>query len=136
MYPMSPLDLKRKKEIFKFMAVCLGVSVAYLVTLHLTIRFILKHPGDPNNRWVAAALIGAMLLGMVLAMRSLGRMDELERKMHTEAMAFAFLASLLIICTCGFLALAGVMTLSLSLIAPVMVYSWIVGLLLALKRYR
>lgn len=133
---MSPLDLTRKKEISKFTAGIIGASAAYLVTLQLTIRYILDHPGEPNNRWVAAIPIALIFTLMVFAMRGLWRMDELERKMHTEAMAFAFLASLLIIGTCGFLSLAGVMPLSVSWILPVMVGSWIVGLLLAVERYR
>ena len=76
------------------------------------------------------------MLVLVVAMRSLRGMDELERKMHTEAMAFAFLASLVIISTCGFLALAGFMTLSLGWIAPTMAMSWVIGLAILARRYR
>jgi hypothetical protein len=125
-----------KKKLFKFTAVCLSGSVAILVVLYLANWFIDTHPGDSANLWIAAVPIVGMLLLTVLAMRSLHGMDELEQKIHTEAMAFAFLTSFLIITSCGFLALAGFMKMSLDWIAPTMMISWIVGLLITLLRYR
>jgi len=133
---MSPLDLKRKKHLSKFSAGLLGGSVAYLVIIQQIIRYLTAHPGDPRSAWIAAAPMVALFLVTVLAMRSLRRMDELQRKMHTEAMAFAFLGSLLLISTTGFLARAGLMTLSFAWIIPAMAICWNIGLLLALLRYR
>ena len=72
----------------------------------------------------------------VAAMRSVRRMDELERKIHSEAMAFAFLCSVLLVTTCGFLSVAGLPTPPLEWLSPIMVSCWVVGLLLAVKRYR
>ena len=130
------MNSKRKRVITRFTAGGLAFGTLCLFTVQQTIRFITAHPGDPRNPWIAAAPVAALLLVMVLAMRSLRGMDELERTMHTEAMAFAFLTSLMLISTAGFLALAGLVRLSLDWIAPAMVSCWIVGLLLALKRYR
>jgi len=125
-----------KRKLFKFTAVCIGGSVAILVMLYLAIWFIDSHPGGSANLLIAAVPIVGMLLLSVLAMRSLRGMDELEQKIHTEAMAFAFLANYLIITSCGFLALAGFMTMSLDWIAPTMMTCWVVGLLITLLRYR
>jgi hypothetical protein len=133
---MTMLDLRRKKELLKFAAGCLGGIAIYLVVFSQITRFIVEHPGDPRNLWIAAIPIVALLLVMVLAMRSLRGMDELQQKIHTEAMAFAFLANVLIISTAGFLALAEVMTLSLDWIAPTMMICWVIGLLIAILRYR
>lgn len=133
---MSPLDLKRKKDLSKFAAGLLGAGLAYLVAVQQIIRYITGHPGDPRTPWIAAVPIVALSLVAVLAMRSLRRMDELERKIHMEAMAFAFLGSLSLIISTGFLALAGVLTLSMSWIVPAMVICWIIGLLLTVVRYR
>jgi len=72
----------------------------------------------------------------VLAMRSLGRMDELERKMHTEAMAFAFLGSLMLISAYGFLTMADLLTFPAIHLLTVMIICWITGRLLAIKQYR
>jgi hypothetical protein len=125
-----------KKKVFKFTAVCLGGSVAILVVLYLALWFIDSHPGGPANLWIASVPIVGMLLLTGLAMRSLRGMDELEQKIHTEAMAFAFLTSFVIITSCGFLALAGIMDMSLDWIAPTMMICWIAGLLITLVRYR
>ncbi len=125
-----------KKQIFRFTALCLVGSVAILVALYIAIWFIDSHPGDSVNLWIATFPIVGLLFLTVLAMRSLRGMDELHQKIHTEAMAFGFLASFLIITSCGFLALAGFLKMTLDWMAPTMIISWIVGLLIALLRYR
>jgi hypothetical protein len=125
-----------KKKLFKFTAVCLGGSVAVLAVLYSAIWFIDSHPGGSANVWIASVPIVGMLLLAVLAMRSLRGMDELEQKIHTDAMAFAFLMSFLIFTSCGFLALAGFMKMTLDWMAPTMMICWIVGLLITLRRYR
>jgi hypothetical protein len=125
-----------KKKLFKFTAVCLGGSIAILLVLFLVIWFIDSHPGDSANVWIASIPMIGMFLLTVLAMRSLRGMDELERKIHTEAMAFAFLMSFLIITSCGFFALAGFIKMTFDWIAPTMMICWVVGLLITLLRYR
>lgn len=132
---MTSLEVDKKK-LFKFTAICVGGSVAVLVALYLAIWFIDSHPGGSANLWIASVPIVGMLLLSALAMRSLRGMDELEQKIHTEAMAFAFLTSYLIITSCGFLALDGFMKMSLDWIAPTMMICWIVGLLITLLKYR
>ena len=125
-----------KKRIFKFSAVCLAGCVGILVVLYFALRFIDSHPGGPANVWIASVPIVGMLLLAVLAMRTLHGMDELEQKIHTDAMAFAFLMSFLIITSCGFFALAGFIKMTLDWIAPTMMICWVVGLLITLLRYR
>jgi hypothetical protein len=132
---MAPLEID-KKRISKFTVLCLTGSVSILAVLYFSIWFIDSHPGESSNLWVAAFPIVGMLALSVLAMRSLRGMDELQQKIHTEAMAFAFLASYLIITSCGFLALAGFMRMTLDWMAPTMMICWLIGLLIALLRYR
>lgn len=132
---MTVLELKRKKGVLRFPAALLAASIAFLLIIEGVIRYIGDHP-DNSAPWIAAAPIVGLMLLLVLAMRSLQRMDELARKIHVEAMAFAFLCSLFILCSAGFLALAGVMTLSLDWIAPTMAVCWNVGVVIAVVRYR
>jgi len=134
--PMSPLDLKRKKDLSIFTAISLGASVVFLVTTQLLSQFIADHPEDPGIRWLAVLPVVALVAVMVLATRSLRRMDELERKMHTEAMAFGFLGSILLVSTYGFLAMADLLTFPVFWLLPAMVGCWVIGLLLAIERYR
>ena len=133
---MSSLDLRHRKGLSKLIVGCLGGSVASFVAISQFARYIASHPSDSSTHWIVAVPFVWLMLVAVIAMRSLRGMDELERRMHTEAMSFAFLASLLLISSCGFLALEGLMKLSLSWIAPVMVGSWVVGLIIAIWRYR
>ncbi|HEY7160514.1 MAG TPA: hypothetical protein VH815_04610 [Acidobacteriota bacterium] len=132
---MTSVEINRKK-LFKFTAFCLGGSVAILALLYLAIWFINSHPGESTNVWIASVPIVSMLVLTVLAMRSLRGMDELEQKIHTDAMAFAFLMSFLIITSCGFFALAGFMKMTLDWMAPTMMICWVVGLIITLMRYR
>ena len=125
-----------KRRAINLVIGALVFSTVYLVAISRITRYLKEHPEAPGSIWLAAAPIAVLMLVLVVAMRSLRGMDELERKMHTEAMAFAFLASLFIISTCGFLALAGFMTLSLGWIAPTMAMSWVIGLAILARRYR
>src|SRR3989338_3796662 len=123
--PMYPLDLKRKKYLSKFTAASLGASAVFLVTTQLLSRFIADRPEDPAIRWLAVLPLVLLVAVTVLAMRSLRRMDELERKMHTEAMAFAFLGSLLLVSTYGFLRGANLLTPPVLWLLPAMVSCWV-----------
>ena len=125
-----------KRQISRFAALCLVGFVAILVAVYVAIWFIDSHPGEPVNVWIATFPIAGMIFLAVLAMRSLRGMDELQQKIHTEALAFGFLASFLIITSCGFLALAGFLKMTLDWMAPTMMACWIVGLLITLLRYR
>ena len=78
----------------------------------------------------------ALTATAVAAMRSLRRMDELERRTHSEAMAFAFLFNILMVATYTFVKVAGLPTPPVTWLLPTMVSCWVVGLLLAVQRYR
>lgn len=133
---MTVLELKRKQYVLRFAAALLAASIAFLLIIEGVIRYINDHPDSSTTPWIAAAPIVALMLLLVLAMRSLQRMDELARKIHVDAMAFAFLCSLFILCSAGFLALAGVVTLSLDWIAPTMAVCWNLGVVIAVARHR
>jgi len=133
---MSPLDLKRKKDLSKATAASVAGSAGFLVTTQILSRFIADHPNDSGTRWLAVVPIVALLAVMVLAMRSLRRMDELERKIHTEAMALAFLGSILLVFTVEFLGGADLVDFPALWLPPAMVICWVIGLVLAIERYR
>jgi hypothetical protein len=133
---MPLLEQERKKALFKVIGVSLGASVMFLVAIQLLGRFIADHSEDPAIRWLVALPGIALTAVVAAAMRNLRRMDELERKIHAEAMAFAFLCSILLITSCGFLMVAGVPTLAVPWLSPAMMICWVIGLLLAFQRYR
>ena len=133
---MAVLELKRRKEVLRFAAALLAAGIGFLLIVEGVSRYINDHPDNAATPWIAAVPIFALMLVLVLAMRSLKRMDELARKIHVDAMAFAYLCSLFVLCSAGFLALAGVATLSLDWIAPAMVVCWNIGVVIAVVRYR
>ena len=133
---MISLDLKRKKDLSLFTAASLGASAGFLIVIRLLSQFIADHPDDPAIRWLAVLPVIALVAVVVLALCSLRRMDELARKMHTEAMAFAFLGSILLISTYGFLTMADLLAVPALWLPPAMIICWIIGWLLAIERYR
>ena len=133
---MPPVDAKWKKDISKLVAVSLGAGAVFLVLIPRLGPLVAAHTGEPAAAWLVALPGIALTAVAVAAMRSMHRMDELERKIHAEAMAFAFLCSVLLVTSCGFLGVAGLPTPPLEWLGPVMMSAWAIGLLLAVKRYR
>lgn len=68
--------------------------------------------------------------------RQMRRMDELQLRIQFEALGFAFAASALLTFSYGFLENVGLPKLSLFVVWPLMAAMWMLGLLLASRRYR
>ena len=110
--------------------------VVYVAGLYLCIWFIENHA---TSNWaipVAMIPIIAIALALSSAMRYVRGMDELHRKMHLEALAFAFSAQWFILIAYGFLRLAGITLFSADVLAPIMMLLWVIGLLISVWRYR
>ena len=69
-------------------------------------------------------------------LRELRRMDELQRRIQLEALGFAFAGTALLTFSYGFLEGLGYPRLSMFTVWPVMAALWIVGLLMARRRYQ
>ena len=113
-----------------------AAATLYIGAVQFLAWFIVSHP---DSRWspVAATLpIVAIAVVIVVAMSSLKGMDEREARMHLEALAFAFLASQLVLSTYAFMAYIGVVTLELEMFMPLMVLLWVVGLARSMWKYR
>jgi membrane associated rhomboid family serine protease len=79
-------------------------------------------------------MIGAAAAGWAV-MRALWRMDELQRRIQLDAIAISFLATALITFGWGFAEEAGAPRLSAFFVWPVMAVCWLIGLLIARRRY-
>ena len=64
---MSPLDLKRKKELTQFAAVCLNACVIFLVALGLITRYFTDHPDNPHNLSLAVVPVVILIAVLVFA---------------------------------------------------------------------
>jgi hypothetical protein len=111
-------------------------SALFLALVGLLTSFIATHPDSPWRSLAAAAPMLAIVIAVVAALSSVRGMDERSLRMHLEALAFAFLTSLVWVSTCAFLGFANIAALRLSLFMPVMVLLWVVGIATSLWRYR
>ena len=115
--------------------------------------------------WTALAVYGVMLVGSIqllthmdvarpwrdlialspmlpaaatawVVLRELRRMDELQRRIQLEALGFAFAGTAILTFSYGFLEGLGYPRLSMFTVWPLLAVLWIVGLVLARRRYQ
>ncbi len=89
--------------------------------------------------WRAAIALTPMLACLAAAwviLREIRRMDELQRRIQFEALGFAFAVTALATFSYGFLEGLGWPRLSMFSVWPLMGGLWVVGLVLARRRYR
>ncbi|MDL5155949.1 hypothetical protein [Actinomycetospora termitidis] len=109
---------------------------AYVVVVVISGAVVRAHP-DAGWRYVVAVtpLVPAVL-ATVVVLRHVGRLDELERRIQLEALAFAALLTGLATFTWGFVELAGAPAMPLVWVLPMLVALWGVGQAVARRRYR
>ncbi|MFN0104008.1 MAG: hypothetical protein ACKV2U_18230 [Bryobacteraceae bacterium] len=113
-----------------------AAMLGYALVLVGSIK-LLGYYGDTAWRYPLA--LSPMLpasAALVAFLRFFRGVDELERRMHLEGLAFAFGASALATFAYGFLEGAGFPHLNWTLVWPVMALFWGVGNALARRRYR
>jgi hypothetical protein len=117
----------------RFLVLSLAVAAVILAAAWLGRGF----PRGSSVRIGLALLQGAgTALLIVVMMRSLRRLDELQQKIHLEALAFAFAGTGALATGYGFLINAGMPDIDWgALVWPVMVALWAVGLVFARRRY-
>jgi hypothetical protein len=133
---MSPLELKRSAPPSKLIAASLAGSAGFYFTMTILMKHIANHAGERGTRWLAALPIAFLLIVVLMTWRGLSKMDELERKMHMEAMAYAFLGSLLIVVTYVCLLATDFELPPIFFLVPLMAGCWVVSLVLAVERYK
>ena len=88
---------------------------------------------------IALALVqaGAIAFLIVAMMRSLRRLDELQQKIHFEALAVSFAGTGALVTGYGFLVNAGLPDLDWgALVWPLMTILWVIGVMIARRRYQ
>jgi peptidoglycan/LPS O-acetylase OafA/YrhL len=109
--------------------------VAYVATVFLSVWLINASPDAPW-RFATALLPMIPAVGvMVAVLRQLHRMDELQRQIQFEAIAFAFAGTALITFGYGFVENVGMPHLRWLFVWPIMAILWIIGTALATRRY-
>ena len=71
-----------------------------------------------------------------IVLRELRRMDELQRRIQLEALGFSFAGTAILTFSYGFLEGLGYPKLSMFTVWPILAVLWVVGLVLARRRYQ
>ena len=71
-----------------------------------------------------------------IVLRELRRMDELQRRIQLEALGFSFAGTAILTFSYGFLEGLGYPRLSMFTVWPVLAVLWVVGLVVARRRYQ
>jgi len=125
----------------------------------------MKNKQYQKELWTALAVYGAVLVGSIqlltrldvarpwrdlvalspmlpaaatawVVLRELRRMDELQRRIQLEALGFSFAGTAILTFSYGFLEGLGYPRLSMFTVWPILAMLWVVGLLLARRRYQ
>lgn len=115
----------------------LTAMAAYVVVLIVAITLINI---SPSTAWwrvpLALAPVIPVVFAMIAYMRFIGRIDELQRRIQFEALAFGFGAAGLLTFSYGFLELVGFPHISWIYVWPLMIALWGIGGAIASRRYR
>lgn len=92
----------------------------------------------PEEWLIPTALVPMLpcLAALWVIIRHIRQMDEFQRQLQFEALAFSFAGTALLTFTYGFLEGAGLPKLSMFVVWPLMGALWVVGRFLACRRYR
>ena len=114
-----------------------GTSMAvYAVTVPLSV-WLLK--GHEHSLWlylIAGLPIVPSAFAMWAAVRFFRSLDELQRRIQFEGLAFSFMATCLLTLTWGFLQNAGLPKADVIWVAPMSIMLWGLGLCVAERRYK
>jgi len=118
----------------RIIALALLCAAVMIVAARLSRGF----PRGSALRIVLAAIqAGASALVIVSVMRRIRQLDELQRTIQLEALAFAFAGTGILASGYGFLVGAGLPDIDWgTLVWPAMVALWAIGVLIARRRYR
>jgi len=113
-----------------------SAMLAYAILLPLSIMLIQAHPTAPWRIPLALAPVVPVALAFWAILRAVGRMDELQRRIHFEALVVAVGGAVVLTFGYGTLQNVGLPPLNLMYITPLLVILWSGGLTLAQRRYR
>jgi hypothetical protein len=125
------MDANDKRYLKEFLCSMAG----YSVTVPLSVWMLRGHEHTPLGYIIAFLPIIPSAFAMWAFMRYFRGLDELQRRIQLEAVAFSFLATCLITLTWAFQQNAGLPRFDVSWVAPLLIVLWSLGLAIAKRRY-
>lgn len=126
------MELNAKRYLKEFLAAMAG----YTLMVPLSIRLLRGHEHTPVGYALAFLPIIPSALAMWAFMRYFRGLDELQRRIQLEAVAFSFLGTCLITLTWAFQQNAGLPRFDVSWVAPLLMFLWGIGVGIAKRRYQ
>jgi hypothetical protein len=114
----------------------LSAMGAYVILLLVSVALLNSNPTAPWRGLVAVLPAIPIILILLVVVRLIGRLDELQRRIQLDAIAFAFGATAIVTFTWGLLETAGFPHLSLIWVLLLMSALWGVATIFASRRYR
>ncbi len=116
----------------------LGASMVLYAALLVGVNWVDDRFHPEGGVRIALALLPMLgcFAALIAIIRAVRRMDELQRQIQFEALAFAFAVTALGTFGWGFLEDAGLPHLRAFAVWPVMAVAWVVGKLMANRRYQ
>lgn len=110
--------------------------VVYAIILVGSIMFLKAYPESGFRIPIALAPMIPALFVPFLVVRQLQQIDELQRMIQLEALGFAFAGTAILTFGYGFLENVDFPHMGGFVVWPIMAALWVVGLLIAQRRYR
>jgi hypothetical protein len=115
----------------------LSAMGAYVIVLLVSVTLINISSG---SAWWRIPLALAPVVPAIFAMRAyirfVSRMDEMQRRIQFEALAFGFGSAAILSFSYGFLEMVGFPRLSWIFVLPLMIAMWGIGQAIAARRYQ
>ena len=127
---------ERIKQRAKLIRPLLIPFIFYIGLLAFSIKWLEE---NPKSSWRIAVALLPVIPGIIIAlgiMRSILQLDELERRILLEGIAFSFAMTFILVLSFGLLDFAGVTMLNGSYIALFMAIFMLIGKLWGNRRYR
>jgi hypothetical protein len=110
--------------------------LAYLIFLVGSVTVLQANPEAPWRYAVAVLPVAPAAIVVLLFVRRLARMDELQRRIQTQAFGFSLGTTALVTFAYGFLEGVGLPHLNWTFVLPLMAILWAVGAVIFTIRYR
>jgi hypothetical protein len=126
------MDANHKRYLREFLPPVLAYAVMVIVSV-----WLIKHRVYPSLRLLfAVLLVVPALFAMGAAIRYVRGLDELQRRIQFEGLAFSFLATCVIALTWALLQNVGLPRADILRVAPMLIFLWGIGACVAKRRYQ
>jgi hypothetical protein len=110
--------------------------VAFILVLSIVVLLQSRLPWGPlHNLIILLPIFPVIYIGLTIG-RAVGDMDELQRRIQLEAIAFSLANTVLITFALGLLQVASLEFINLMWVLPIASLFWAVGLFIAHRRYQ